>query len=218
VHDPGDRPTKGAALGRRVAVGAAVVLTVAYPLVVYATLARGTRPRRVAAVLAVLYGLSLLAGWLGRGRAARAGRAARPLWPALACVLVAAILDTPWALLAMPVAINLALLVSFAATLRRGATPMVERFARVTRPDLSPTAVVHCRQATWAWTVFFALNAAVTAALARFDPALWALHTGLLAYVAMGLLFAGEYAVRRVRMARDAEDAPAPGDPPRPVR
>jgi len=208
VQDARDRPAGGATLGRRAALGLAAVVTVAYPLVVYAALARGDRPRRVAAVLAALYGASLLAGWVGRGRAARAGQAARPLWPALACILAAAILDAPWALLAMPVAINLALFVSFAATLRRGATPMVERFARITRPDLTPAAAAHCRQATWAWTIFFAANATVTAALARLDPALWALHTGLLAYVAMGLLFAGEYAVRRIRMARDGGEEP----------
>ncbi|RMG94559.1 MAG: hypothetical protein D6705_15990 [Deltaproteobacteria bacterium] len=196
---PGRRSPRALRARRTIATAIVAAVTVAYPLVVFATLDRGARPRTVAAILLLVYGLSMAAGRLGSGRIQRASAAARPLWPVLGCLAVAAAIDHPWALYATPVAINLAMLLVFASSLRAGRTPMVERFARIADPDLPPGGVRHCRQVTWVWTVFFALNAIVTFALALLDPRLWALHTGLFAYGAMGILFGAEYAVRKIR-------------------
>ncbi len=190
-----------------------VAVTLAYPFVVHATLSNGSRPRRVAAILLGLYLAAFVLGRIGEGRLARTAAAARPLWPAVACLVAAAALDAPWALYATPVALNLVLLAVFAASLRPGRTPLVERFARAADPDLPPAGVRHCRQVTWAWVAFFAVNATVTAALAVVDPALWALHTGLVAYGAMGAMFAGEYVVRRIRMSRTTPPAAARQEP-----
>ena len=68
------------------------------------------------------------------------------------------------------------------------------------------------------WCGFFIVNGALSTWLAvRADPATWALYTGLGSYVAVGGLFALEYAVRVWRFGfaratpqwkRTAEGAP----------
>lgn len=94
-----------------------------------------------------------------------------------------------------PVVVSAAWLAFFAGSL--AGTPAVERFARMKTPDLPPSAVRYCRRVTVAWCVFFLANGTVAldSALNRSD-AWWALYNGLISYIAMGLMFAGEYAVR----------------------
>lgn len=118
----------------------------------------------------------------------------------LALVLLGVVLDDRRYVLAMPVLINVALLATFGPTLAPGATPMIERFARMQDPDLGPPKQAHCRQFTWIWCGFFVSNGTVAAALALTAPlAWWATYTGLVAYVLMGLLFTVEYVVRKAR-------------------
>jgi len=73
----------------------------------------------------------------------------------------------------------------------------------MTEPDLPPAAVRYTRQVTRVWVAFFAFNASVATGLALLAPlSWWTLYTGLIAYLLMGLLFAGEWLVRqRVRAA-----------------
>lgn len=98
-----------------------------------------------------------------------------------------------------PVLVNGFLLGTFLWTMRHP-PPMIERYARLMKPHLTPGEVAHCRVFTWAWMAFFLANMGVTEWLAlRGDPAAWALWSGALAYGAMGLLFAVEWVVRQVR-------------------
>ena len=96
-----------------------------------------------------------------------------------------------------PASISASMLILFGATLLRPPT-MVERFARLREPDLSPTAVRYTRHVTEIWCLFFVFNGsiAVYTALAASREA-WALYNGFIAYILMGTLFAGERAVRR---------------------
>jgi uncharacterized membrane protein len=113
-------------------------------------------------------------------------------------VAVGTILEDRRFMLAMPALISAALLAVFGASL--GKTPMIERFARLQRPDLPPSHVAHCRQITWVWCGFFVVNGAAAAALAVAGPlAWWTLYTGLIAYVLMGILFLIEYILRKYR-------------------
>jgi uncharacterized membrane protein len=58
------------------------------------------------------------------------------------------------------------------------------------------------------WCAFFVANGAVAAALALSGRReLWAAYTGVVAYLLMGLLFAGEYLVRRRKFAAGPEGA-----------
>lgn len=118
----------------------------------------------------------------------------------LGLVTLGVVLDDPRYVLAMPVLINAVLLATFGATLAPGAMPMIERFARMQEPALDARKQAHCRQFTWVWCVFFALNGGTAALLALAAPlSVWATYTGLVAYGLMGSLFAIEYVVRKAR-------------------
>ncbi|MGH1346096.1 MAG: hypothetical protein ACRBN8_31315 [Nannocystales bacterium] len=107
----------------------------------------------------------------------------------------------------VPILINGGLLVLFASSLR-GPVSMVESFARRQDPDLSPPKVQYCRTVTIVWCWFFVCNIALTLALALFAPLeWWTMYTGLLAYVAIGLLSTIEYTVRKATF-RDYDDPP----------
>jgi uncharacterized membrane protein len=180
------------------------VLGVAYPLLVWYGLVHWS-PRRVALlVIAALVVLAVLR-WRGLDRA-RAKSALGPLAPALLLALLTAATGDPRALFAAPVLISLVLFATFAASLRPGRMPMVERFARLQEGDALPAdAVPYTRRVTQVWVVFFAINAAIAAALAIFSThAWWALYTGGIAYALIGTIFAIEMIVRRI-VRRKAE-------------
>jgi len=118
----------------------------------------------------------------------------------IAVVSLGAALDDQRFVLAMPVLINIGLLITFQASLR--GVPMIERVARIhAKEELDEARVAHCRQATWLWIGFFAFNATVAAVLG-WNPAYteaWATYNGGIAYALMGLVFASEFTVRRYR-------------------
>ena len=104
----------------------------------------------------------------------------------------------------LPVAINALLLLTFGWTLRRGAMPMVERFARLQLDDPTPAQLAWCRLWTWIWCGFFVWNIVVATVLAVAAPlAWWATYNGLISYVLMGGLFATEFLMRRRRFPTD---------------
>ncbi len=179
---------------RAVVKSIGVLLTIAYPLAVFWGLTH------LSARVVGMLGLCAAVPWIayklrGADREHLAAVLRVPL-VVVALLLAGAALDDPRFMMALPVLINLALLVTFAGSLR-GEMTIVERFARMKEADLSEAQVRHCRQVTVAWCVFFVANAAVAAALAALDLRLaWAVYTGGLAYVLMGLMFAGEYALR----------------------
>jgi uncharacterized membrane protein len=172
------------------------LLVVLYPVAVYVGLTRWSA-RGVALVIAV----TVLCALALRARGKRGEHLRAAAGPPLAVLLLAiagAILDEPGFVLAMPVLVNVALLATFGASLR--GMPMVERFARMTDPELGPAQVRYCRSVTIVWCVFFVVNGTIAGALALFAPlSWWASYTGLVAYVAMGALFAIEYVVRKAR-------------------
>lgn len=75
--------------------------------------------------------------------------------------------------------------------------PLVERFARRMGEELDAAGVQYCRRVTRAWVVFLTLHLAVTAATLFLSYRIWAFYNGLLAYVLMGCMFAGEFVIRK---------------------
>ncbi|HEY5657216.1 MAG TPA: hypothetical protein VIY27_05460 [Myxococcota bacterium] len=181
---------------RRGASGALQALFyLAYPLVIYLAYSRlGTRG--LGALLLVFYGLSLLL----RARASRADA-----WPLVRrgaglglLIALAVVSGNHTLLLLLPVIVSLYLLWVFAASLRNG-PPMVERFARLVEEDLPDFTVPYCRKVTAVWCGFLAVNALLVSGLALAAPLeWWALYTGLIFYVLMGTLVAGEFVVRKL--------------------
>ena len=169
----------------------------AYPLLIFAGL-QYLQPRQVALLFAAVLGL----------RALLAARSlARTAWTELAIPagLIAAVAVPTWlwndprALLFVPAAVNTALLVAFARSLRRG-RPLVETLALLQEESLSPAQQRHCRSVTAVWCGFFAINALVCFVLAAWGPLLWwTVYTGFVSYLLMAALFGLELLVRSWR-------------------
>ncbi|VEF17256.1 hypothetical protein [Stutzerimonas stutzeri] len=172
--------------------GLALLLAgLAYPFAVYFGIEH-LSPRVFAALLGALW----LARLLSSERAASRATAV----VALLFCLALALLDDDVLLRWYPVLINAAMLALFAGSLFVG-MPVIERLARLQEPDLAEAGVRYTRQVTKVWVGFFVINGTIAAALTLWAPlAWWTLYNGLIAYLLMGLLFAGEWLVRqRVR-------------------
>jgi uncharacterized membrane protein len=165
-----------------------VLITMIYPLVVW--LSQGHIEPRFLAGLLVLGGLTRL-------HHLKISQASR-WW--LAGTLLLFILAV-WSngllpLKLYPVLVNVALLGAFAYSLIFPPS-IIERFARLQDPDLPLEAIGYTRRVTQIWCVFFTVNGAIALMTALWaTPAIWTLYNGLIAYLMMGLLFAGEHVFR----------------------
>lgn len=194
---------------RRMGSFAAVLLgtvLVAYPLFVWIGLSQGS-PRHVAAILLLVVAPIAFIRMRRSQRAAMRGLAAVPL-VTVSCLVLSAALDAEGFMLAVPVLINAIFLAVFGWSLRSGAMPMVERFARLQQDDLPPEKQAWCRTWTVIWSVFFVANGSTALVLALLvvadaaPRAWWATYNGLIAYVLMGIMFASEWTMRRRRFSR----------------
>lgn len=170
-------------------------VTLAYPLLVYYSIGQ-LSPKFMALLLA---GLAL----------ARALLVRQPVWwtaagAASVLALLAFVGDALLPLKLYPVLVNLLFLAVFGISLWHPPS-VIERIARLTEPHFTDAAVAYTRRVTQVWCGFFLLNgslALVTALWTSTD--IWALYNGLLSYLLMGCLFAGEWLVRRQVRARIA--------------
>lgn len=174
-------------------IAAALLLAgLLYPFAVYFGIEH-LSPRLFAVLLGALWlARALLAPGRPGGRLLAGG--------ALAFCLLLALIDDPALLRWYPVLVNLAMLATFGFTLIVG-PPLIERLARLREPDLPPKAIRYTRRVTQVWVLFFIFNATLATLLTLWAPlSWWTLYNGLIAYLLMGLLFAGEWLVRqRVR-------------------
>jgi len=171
------------------------LLWVVYPLVVFFGL-RVMEPRYVAMLFAAVLLLR---------RRKKLGAFLSGLSPASWTVLVlqlllmaATVLTNDEVLLrCYPAAINAGMLLIFGMSLFNPPS-MVERFARVSEPDLAPAGVRYTRRVTQIWCVFFIANGVVSGYTALYaSREQWIFYNGLIAYLLMGILFAGEWLFRR---------------------
>ncbi|WP_133647835.1 hypothetical protein [Paraburkholderia flava] len=170
-----------------------VTLTLAYPALILCAW-HWNAPRYVGCMLlAVLW----LQRWIGRGSIARSLRRFTTIDWCVAGVLSVAsaaivVTNSEMLLRLYPSLVNLGLLVAFGATLVRGPS-MIEKFARLRHPDLSPAAVQHTYRVTQIWCAFFALNGAFSAYTAlAWSRGAWSLYNGAISYGLIGVLLGGE--------------------------
>lgn len=175
--------------------GARLALALGYPIAIYCALL-WFEPRWVAAVVVAL----ILLRWRGRALGMFAGLSRlshAAIAGSLALSVGALLANDATLLLLYPAGISLALLALFGLSLRTPPT-VVERIARLSRPDLPDEAVRYTRRVTEVWCIYFAVNAAISiwTAIAA-SREIWALYNGFIVYLAMGTLFAGEWLLRR---------------------
>lgn len=123
------------------------------------------------------------------------------MWPltgfAILCGGLSLILkDHAWLKL-YPVFMSVGALIIFATTLLNPPS-MIERFARLAEPDLPESGVLWTKKVTMVWCVFFAINASIALITVVWMPMkVWVIYNGSISYVLMGLLFLGEYLLRK---------------------
>jgi uncharacterized membrane protein len=177
-----------------------ILLTLAYPVLVYFAL-HVVSPRALGLGILALFALRLAV--VAPRRLVVYARLAGPVAAAVVAASVASLVwNDPRALLLSPALVNVALLLAFALSFAARET-LIETLALAQVGTLSVEEHAYCRKLTALWCAFFLANAAVTAELAL-DGTLesWALYTGLIAYVLMGLLFAVEFVYRHWRFRR----------------
>ncbi|MGR9115341.1 MAG: hypothetical protein ACU85E_06210 [Gammaproteobacteria bacterium] len=164
-------------------------LTLLYPLAVYVGI-QYFEPWQIASALALIMLMRL---WAGQP----AGKGSKLLFVAAVVFCgYAAWINNLSTLRFYPALINSVMLVIFGASLFFPPS-LIERIARLQKPNLPPEGILYTRKVTQIWCVFFLFNGLAAAATAIWSSfAFWSLYNGLIAYMLMGLLMAGEYWVR----------------------
>ncbi len=107
------------------------------------------------------------------------------------------LLNSALALKLYPVLVSASFLVLFLWSLKNPPT-MIERIARLQDPELPEQGIVYTRKVTKIWCYFFAFNGSIALTTTLYGTdAQWALYNGLISYLCMGTLFAGEWLVRQ---------------------
>lgn len=160
-----------------------------YPFAVYFGI-QYLEPWKIASILFVLLGIRLIAAYSVKHWSSPL------LMLGMVYCLLAGWSNELLSLRFYPVIVNCAMLLLFSWSLLSPQS-LIERIARIQHPELPPEAIVYTRRVTQVWCVFFIVNgsiALITALWSSFDA--WILYNGLIAYLLMGILFAGEYCVR----------------------
>jgi uncharacterized membrane protein len=175
-----------------------VVVSIAYPLIVFVAHA-DLPPLAFAAGACALLGaraFSSQSHWSRRMR--------RPMLGAIALIAALALLDSTMAAKAYPVALSGGLALLFGSSLWRPHS-LVEQIAELGGDHLSPAARRYCRRVTLVWTIWLVINTLISAGLAIAGSlAAWTLWTGVISYVVIGLIFSGEFLLRRLLRRRHA--------------
>ena len=106
-----------------------------------------------------------------------------------------------------PLAINILFLGTFSFSLFRPPT-LIYRIAVIQDPSItnSPRETEiseYCRKVTYVWIVFFMVNGSMAAWSSFGSDVFWAVYNGGISYILMGMLFAGEYIVRKKAMRKN---------------
>ncbi|MDR1662662.1 MAG: hypothetical protein LBR95_09645 [Azoarcus sp.] len=105
------------------------------------------------------------------------------------------------------VLVSLFFLVLFAGSLLQEQS-IIERLARRLDPALPESGVRYTRRVTQAWCAFFVLNTAITLLCIEAGEKAWAFYSGFVSYILMGLMFVGEWLIRRRMMRRAGGTVP----------
>lgn len=113
------------------------------------------------------------------------------------------LLKTHQLLLFYPVVVNSVMLAVFGGSLW-SRMPIIERLARLREPALPERAVRYTRRVTQIWCAFFIINGGIALFTALYgDLSLWTAWNGMISYLLMGTLMAGEWLVRQRVIKRD---------------
>jgi uncharacterized membrane protein len=169
-------------------------ILLAYPLLVY--LGLSYFEPRIVALMIVLLAIARFALALGAGTASFMPQLLLALAAALGIGFLSLVSNSAAYLRFYPVCMNALMFALFFVGLLRPPS-MIERFARITEPDLPERGVRYTRQVTKLWCGFFVVNGSIAlySSLAG-SLEFWTLYNGGIAYLLMAVLFGGEYLFR----------------------
>jgi uncharacterized membrane protein len=163
-----------------------------YPIIVYVGLTQ-FNSQAVTTLLLFLLALRL---WLSQAFFNKMPWLKPATLLAVLAIIVSNIYDSDVGIRLYPVIINTVMLLVFSYSLYKG-PPIIETLARITEPDLDEQGVVYTKKVTQLWCAFFIINGAIALYTSLFASlAVWTFYNGVIAYVAMGVLFALEWLVR----------------------
>ncbi|MBB1405042.1 hypothetical protein H5079_05370 [Pseudoalteromonas sp. SG44-5] len=163
-----------------------------YPVIVYVGLTQ-FNSQLVAIVLLFLLALRL---WLSKALFDKMPWLKPATFLAVIAIVLSKVFDSDVGLRLYPVIINTVMLLVFSYSLYKGPS-IIETFARITEPELDEQGVQYTKKVTQLWCVFFIVNGGIALYTSLFSSlAVWAFYNGVIAYVAMGVLFALEWLVR----------------------
>jgi len=169
------------------------VALLVYPFLVYIAVDRGA----LIAVLAILVSVLFLRVWVSDLQQDKTP--IMHLMAGIVCLLVSYTWQNSLGARFYPVVVNLIFLYVFATSLYARQS-MIEKFARMKDPKLSPEGVVYTRNVTKVWCVFFFINGAIAGYTALYsDIKIWTLYNGMISYVLIGMLFTAEWIYRHFK-------------------
>jgi len=182
-----------------------ILLWLAYPVVIFFGI-QYLQPRYVAMLLALL----LIMRWRNEAKSLLSGMS--QIYFAIFTVLLLVIMLTTITnnetlLRLYPALVNGGMLFIFGYSLKSPPS-MIERFARLHEPTLTAAGVRYTRQVTQVWCGFFVLNGCMAVFTALYaSRETWSLYNGFIAYILMGVMFAGEWLVRRRIMLNNTKSS-----------
>ncbi|WP_372760572.1 hypothetical protein [Pseudoalteromonas sp.] len=163
-----------------------------YPIIVYVGLTQ-FNSQWVTLVILLLLALRL---WLSKALFANMPWLKPATVLAALAIVLALMFDSELGLRFYPVIINSVMLVVFSYSLYKGPS-IIETFARITEPDLDSQGVQYTKKVTQLWCGFFIINGSIALYTSLFSSlAIWAFYNGVVAYIAMGVVFVLEWLVR----------------------
>jgi len=173
---------------------AAAIVGLSYPFLVYFGMSVFS-PQFLIAVILVLLALRIVFM-----RATMPARH-RLIWPGIVAIAIMGAASFSQASLSVklyPVAISAFLGAAFLFSVFRPPT-IIEKIARITEPELDEKGVLYTRNVTLIWVLFFVFNTTVSAWTVLYGTLeQWTIYNGFISYCLTGLLFAGEFLVRRL--------------------
>jgi uncharacterized membrane protein len=177
-----------------------IALSVAYPLIFFAL---GTKVQAIWFALAACGILTIRAF---QRPILRTMPVRFSMIGAIALIIGLAHVDSEIAAKTYPVVVSGGLAFMFGSSLWRS-TSLVEKMAELSGETMSPAIRRYCRRVTAVWALWLVINTLIAAALAVFGSlGAWALWTGLLSYLVMGLIFAIEFILRQLLRRRLAAE------------
>jgi len=123
----------------------------------------------------------------------------------LTLALMTALTNSELLLRLYPASVSFGTLSLFLRTLA-APPPMIERFARLSTPDLSPVIVRYTLRVTQVWCIFFVINGSIALYTALYaSKEVWSLYNGLVSYMLMGAMFGGEWLIRRTILRNETQ-------------